>query len=688
MPPSLLPDLAVVVSCAALVAWVSARLRVPRVLGYLFAGILLGPSGPAASAVRDPGVVAGLSDAGVAVLMFVVGLRFSLAHLRAVLPVAGPAGVFEMLLTMSLGWLAAASLGWPTVGCAAAAAMLGSTSTAMAVENLTEGHRAGAAPPLADPGAALRGRLAVAPLVYGVLLLDDLLMAVVLVALSTLVAAREEGLGGLLGATVRLFGIAAGAIALGRLVLPLLARHATLFLGREALVLTSVGVAFGAAALASAAGFPIVFGAFLGGALVAESGLGPRIERAVGPVRDLLVPLFFVAVGMGVDVPRALRQWEVVAALAGAALVGKMLGGLFGGLAAGVPPRGAALLGLYLLPLGEFSFIVAGLLVSAGVPGPPWPAVAVGISLVTAVVGAVVARRAEGIAGVVEAAFPGPLRTFLQAYGVALGRLWAPRASPVPGRRGLWIWLLGHVVADAAVVVALLWLARPAADWMGVAPLGIPPRTFTWGVALLVALPFAVGLFRTVGAISVLLAETATERPGGASPGPASRALTLAFQLVLTVAVGLLLLLATAPVLPSRGVALALLAGAAFLGFLLARAMVRLHTRVRIAVRHMGDPSPAVRESARDSLAVALREAWEHDVVTAEVALPEGAPAVGRALGDLDLSDAGVTAIALRRDDRDLVPPGPALVLRRGDVLVLLGDREALARATARLLGG
>lgn len=674
MTPDLLADFALVIGAAAVAALICARLRAPRALGHLFAGMAIGPHGLPPLAVQDPDVVAGFSDIGVAVLMFAVGLEFSLGQLRAAVPVSGLVGVLELLVALAAGWLTGRALGWGPVQCASAAALLAATSTAIAVGNL---HERGWA------------RREVGPLLYGVLLVEDVLMVLVLAVLGSLAAAGGAEPGAVLAAALRLVAITAAVVVLGRRAVPALVRYVRLRAGREALVLATVGAALGAAALARAAGFPVVLGAFLGGALVAESGLARDVERQVAPVRDLLVPIFFVSVGMAIDPAALLAQAGTILPLAAAAIAAKLGGGLFAALASGTPPRTAALLALHLVPLGEFSFIVAGLLVDARVPGPSWPALALGLSLITATVGALLVRPAGRLAAEVERRMPEALRTFLQSYGIAVRRLGRRRArprAPAALRR-----VAGHVLVEAVAIVALLWLARPVARWL-VPRLGRKevqewPETAFWAGALVLALPFAIGLLRSLRALAMILAEQATGGPEAARPGPAGRALTLAFQLVLTLAVGLLLLLATAPVLPPAGTALAIGAGVAVIGALLGRAMVRLHTRVRLAVRRLALAGPPERAAAEEALAAALREAWEHEVACTEVTLPGAAPAVGRSLGDLDLPATGVAVVALRREGRPIVPPGPEVVLRPGDVLVLLGDAGQIRAAQDLLLG-
>ena len=261
----LLEALAVVLGVAAVTTVLFQRLRLPVVLGYVLAGVLVGPN-VALGFVADPEVVRTLSELGVILLMFALGLDLSLRKLVAVAPTAGLTAVVEVNLMLLLGYAAARAMGWTVVECLFAGGVVAISSTTVVAKAFDE---QGVRGPKRD-------------LVIGILLAEDV-AAVALIATLTAVATGAGTSAGDVAATVaKLVAFLVVFVAVGIAVVPRLVRAVVRLERPETTLVVSIGLCFAAALLARAAGYSTALGAFVAGVLVAESGQAHRI-RAAGP---------------------------------------------------------------------------------------------------------------------------------------------------------------------------------------------------------------------------------------------------------------------------------------------------------------------------------------------------------------------------------------------------------------------
>ena len=397
--PPLLIDLAVVLGTAAVVSALFHRLRVPPILGYVIAGLLVGPHVPVPLVANQENVQT-LSDLGVILLMYTVGLEFNARKLLR----AGPRGLLAVAIqggvVFSLALLAARAFGWGETASVFVGSALCISSTRIAAR-LIDATR---------PPAAVRES------VLSILVMQDLLAILLLTGLAT-----ATGAGGVkmaeLGATlVRLLVFAGALLALGLLLVPRFVRWVADKQGDEALLVLSVGLCFALAYTAARFGYSPALGAFLGGTLVSESGRASRVQGLVLPLRDLFSAVFFVSAGMRVD-PGPLPGL-VVPILALGLLVLVLTPFLVGAASAlgGRPFRSGFHAGLLLGQIGEFSFIILGVGVAAGVIGPEVFAAVAGVSILTLLGASLLARHGEALGERVHQGLPAPLRRRLDAH--------------------------------------------------------------------------------------------------------------------------------------------------------------------------------------------------------------------------------------------------------------------------------
>lgn len=364
-----LTDLVIVFAVAAAVVFAFGRLRLPSVVGLLVAGVVVGPYG--LSLVADLHVVEMLAEVGVVVLLFTVGLEFSLSRLLVMLPVMARIGAPQIVGTTAV---VAAATWWylGTLPQAVFAGMLVAMSSTAIVLKL-----------LADRGetATPHGRIAVA-----VLLLQDLVVVAAMLAVPLL--AKAAGIvpesppdgasslghaGGLfadpLASVAAGLATVAAVLALGRLVVPRILHEVVRLRNRELFLMTIVLACLGTAAITAQVGLSLALGAFLAGLVLSESEYGHQAFTEVLPFRDTLASLFFVSVGMLLDIRFVADHAALVAATVVAIMIGKTAVTAVPALLAGYPPRTSLLAGAALAQVGEFSFVLGSRGADAGLLG-------------------------------------------------------------------------------------------------------------------------------------------------------------------------------------------------------------------------------------------------------------------------------------------------------------------------------
>jgi CPA2 family monovalent cation:H+ antiporter-2 len=671
--------LAVVLSVAALTTVVFQRLGQPVVLGYLIAGLIVGPHVPI-PLVADPGVVHTLSELGVILLMFSLGLEFSLRKLVQVGPAAGITAIVQSSLMIWLGFLTGRLFGWTTLECLFTGALIAISSTTIIAKAFDE-QRIG-------------GRLR--EIVVGVLIVEDLIAILLMAVLTAVASGSGLAAGPLLSTVGRLAAFLAALIGAGLLVVPWLVRVIVARGTSETTLVASIGICFSIALLADAAGYSVALGAFLAGSLIAESGLEKPIERRIEPVRDVFAAVFFVSVGMQIDPGLVARHWPSVAVLSGVVIGGKVLGVSLGAFLTGAGLRTSVQAGMSLAQIGEFSFIIAALGLSLRATGDFLYPVAAAVSALTTLTTPWLIRASGPTASFLDRKLPKPLQTFGALYGSWLEELRsAPRSAGATARVRR---LLRLLVLDAALLAALVAGAATAAAPLGdlAERLGVPValvHPLVIAGALVLATPLCVGMLRVARQLGTTLAGIALPERGGARVDLASaprRAFVVALQLAVFLLAGAPLLAFTQPFLPT-------VPGAALLGLLLLlflfslwRSATDLQGHVRAGAQVIVE-ALAARVPRRNAPVAqdALRPV--HELLPGlgslvALRLDPGSPAIGKTLAELNLrGETGATVLAITRGEGALLVPVAEDRLALGDVLALAGTSEAIEAARARL---
>lgn len=341
---SLLANLAVTMGIAVLGGLLAVRLKQSIILGYLLAGIAIGPFTP--GFVGDAHAVQNLADLGVIFLMFAVGMELSPADLRRLGLVAGLGTCVQVAAITGAGYLIGMALGWGTVESIFFGAIV-SISSGTVLSKILEERGA---------LASDYGRLGLAWSVW-----QDVITIVLVLVLGSL--ANDGNGADLLPTLLLALGRAAIFLAvllpLGTRVLPWLFLRIAAYHSRELFLLSIAAVAMGTAYAAGFFGLSAALGAFVAGVAVSESDISHEVLGQLLPVRDILAALFFISVGMLFDPLFVFGHWPQVVLAATLIIAAK--GVLIGGIVAvgRYPMRTAVLTGVGLAQSGEFSFILA-----------------------------------------------------------------------------------------------------------------------------------------------------------------------------------------------------------------------------------------------------------------------------------------------------------------------------------------
>jgi CPA2 family monovalent cation:H+ antiporter-2 len=675
-------ELVIVLGTAAAITVLFQALRLPVVLGYVLAGLVIGPHVPV-PLVANAELIRVLSELGVILLMFTIGLDLRLSTIARVGLPAGVTALGEVGLVIAIGSLVAGAVGFSAGPAVFAGACLGISSTMLVAKAFEErGWKGG-----------------FTEVVFAILVFEDLI-AILLIAILTGVASGA----GLAAPDVailigKLAGLLALALVAGLLVVPRAIRWIARRGRAETLLIAALGVCIGLAALAEATGYSVALGAFVAGVLVAESGHGGAVAGLVKPFRDVFAMIFFVSVGMTIDPAMLAAEAPRIAAFSAVVLAMKPIGVALGVFLSGHGVQAAVRSGLSLAQIGELSFVIAGI---SG--DPALLAIAVGVSCVTAITSPILIGSSTRIASWVAARLPQRVATFVSFYEAWLTRLRSRE-------RGAWKRFRRPVlvlVIDAGLVTAILIAASvlgprylPALGldrWLH----GFLLDGLLAIIGVVAAAPFVVGMVRRIAVLARRLAlevipASQPELPPGAAILDLGRAPRRALAVTLALAIGLAVAVpVSAAVQPFVPGSLAVV--------LLAALAVVLAMR-----RSIADFEGHVRAGSELILELISQPQQEAPLAQVEAMLPgfggttshtlgDGAAAIGRSLAELDLrARTGATVLAIARGAagaagvagaQGLATPSPTEPLQRGDVLALAGSEDAIAAARKVLDGG
>ncbi len=671
---TLLQDLALVLCVAAVTTVLFRRLRQPVVLGYLLAGLIVGPHVPI-PLFADAAHIHRLSELGVVLVMFSVGLEFSIRKLLRVVPTAGIIGVIQISTMIWLGYLTGQAFGWTPRESIFTGAIVAVSSTMVVAKVFAEQR--------------VSSRLV--ETVFGVLVVQDL-AAVLLLAALTALSTGDRPSTALARTAGQLAAFLVAIVIIGFLVVPRAIRAVARLKSPETLLIASVGVCFALAFIAQKVGYSVALGAFLAGSLVAESGEAEQIDHLVRPLRDIFSAVFFVAAGMIVDPKVLLDHWFATLVLVTLVIVGLIVSVSFGAFLSGRDLKSSVQAGMSLAQIGEFSFIIASVGVDSKSIGSFIYPLTVAVSVVTTFTTPWLVRASGPVAVFVDRRLPTPLQTFVALYGSWLEQLRASR--PENTRKARIARLIRHLAIDALVIAVLVIgasLGRGHVVALLEAELGVPTEAGRWlvlGAALVLSVPFLFGIVRTARGLGTTIAMAALPKNEAGKLDLAAaprRALVITLQLTIVLLIGIPVLALTQPFVSARYGAAVLFAVVIVLVVAFWRSATNLHEHVQAGAQMIVEALGKQSGSAEPPTLEEVQELLPGLGPLTPVRLEAGSYAVGKTLAEINLRAlSGASVITILRGTEGLKPTGRE-ELEVGDVLALAGTHDAIRVAKVML---
>ncbi|RYZ30444.1 MAG: sodium:proton antiporter [Chitinophagaceae bacterium] len=399
--PQLITDLTLILGAAAVIIILFRWLRQPLVLGYIIAGFLVGPYFSLVPTIQEGDNIKIWAEIGVIFLLFSLGLEFSFKKLLKVGGSASITAITEVVIMVLLGYGVGILMGWNQMDSLFLGGILSISSTTIIIRAFEE--------------LGVKARH-FAVLVFGVLIVEDLVAIVLLVLLSTLAVSRQFAGNEMLFSILKLIFFLLLWFLMGIFFIPTLLRKTKKLLTDEMLLILSIAFCFFMVFLADKAGFSPALGAFIMGSMLAETTKAEKIEHLIKPVKDFFGAIFFVSVGMLID-PAILVEFALpILVICLVTIVGKILSTSIGALLSGQSLQTAVQAGFSLAQIGEFSFIIATLGLTLKVTSEFLYPIAVAVSAVTTLTTPYLIKSSDGFTRWLEKILPNNIRTWMASY--------------------------------------------------------------------------------------------------------------------------------------------------------------------------------------------------------------------------------------------------------------------------------
>ena len=438
--PQFITDLALILAIAGVTTLFFKRIQQPVVLGYIIAGFLVGPHVSLIPTVVDSEGVRVWSEIGVIFLLFSLGLEFSFKKLVQVGGSASVTAFVEIAIMFGLGFLTGTLLGWTSINSIFLGALLSISSTTIIVRAFDE--------------TGVRTKKFTS-LVFGVLIIQDLVAVLLMVLLSSFAASQQFSGYDLLTQILKLIFFLTLWFLAGIFFIPTFLKRAKNLLNDETMLVVSIALCLLMVLLAVEVGFSAALGAFIMGSILAETSKGERIESLVKPVKHLFAAVFFVSVGMMID-PSILKAYvEPILVITSIVIIGMPFATILGALLSGQSLKHSVQVGMSLSQIGEFSFIIASLGASLKVTNDFLYPIAVAVSAITTFTTPFFIKKSTYVYTLLENKLPEKWLNNLNRYSTSSQQL-----SAYSEWRGLLHGYFVNSVIHAVLIGALIFLSQ------------------------------------------------------------------------------------------------------------------------------------------------------------------------------------------------------------------------------------
>ena len=655
-------DLGIIMLTAGFTSLVCKFLKQPVVLGYIVAGLLVGPYVFGSSWVSDEESVKIWGEIGVIFLLFSLGLEFSYKKLVK-MGTTALIGCFTIVVgMMSCGFLLGRAMGWDQMNSLFLGGMLCMSSTTIVFKALDD--------------LGLRQQK-FANICFGILVVEDLFAVVLMVLLASLAVNQSFDGSEMAWEVGKLAAYLLFWFAAGLFLIPTLLRVCKQHLNDETLTIVALGLCLGMVLLAEGAGFSSALGAFVMGSILAETVEAEKIEHLLSPIKNMFGAVFFVSVGMMIDPALLLKYWLPISLITLLVICGQVIFASLGVVLSGQPLKTAMQAAFSLTQVGEFAFIIANFGTDKGVTEPFLYPVIVAVSVITTFLTPYTIRLAEPAYERVDKILPRRWKLMLDAYGHS--RSTQKEASLTQRYLGKAI-LPVVIYTIVSVFIATLYftlLSDRIATFVndGVATVFSEPHLW---IGRLVSL----GLLFTV--LSPLLYQIVNKDKRNKDAGLLwekgsmfTRGLLIvfnAFRIVLVLAI----ITSCIGKIFDATIGIVLAMGIAVFFFITRSSKIqeRSHLLEENFLTNLSAREIAMRQGKRAERKKA-QEADDdfEDIHFGEVTIPEGSSALGQSLRDLDLRNkTGVSVIRILRDTGNVNNPKATESFKPGDRVVVNGS--------------
>ena len=571
-------DLAVIMLVAGVVTVIFHYLKQPVVLGYIIAGLIIGPYTSAVPFISDEKTIRTLGELGVVFLMFGLGLEFSLRKLAKVGATAFVAATAQIIVLIWVGYEIGRFFNWTPMDSIFLGAMMAISSTTITVKALEE--------------LGLK-KEKFANLIYGILIVEDILAISLIVMLTGIATTGQlEAIDAAMtvGELILFMTI---SLAVGILLVPRLLNLVAKFQRKEMLLVTVLGLCFGFCLLVMKMEYSVALGAFLVGAMMAESRHIHTIEKLIEPVKDMFIAIFFVTIGLLLD-PTVIWKYALpITLISFAVIVGKVITCSMGTFITGHDGITSMRVGMGKAQIGEFSFIIASLGLALNVTSDFLYPIVVAVSTITTLFTPYLIKGSDPFSQWMGTRIPSPVKNVFVQYSEWMSEIRSDnqlRSDLRPFVRRISF----HVFVNTCVVIALFLSATKLFTFINeYVDTGHLPwftetyqQTAMWGMSLLLSAPFMFAIYRKLEALGLLLADVRSNS-GNYSESDRAAIHQLFAQMMPVLAIIALLLLVSAlssSILPPVGMLFILAIFMSTVIYLLRKQLVKIHAKLQIAL--------------------------------------------------------------------------------------------------------
>ena len=652
---NLVRDLAVILISAGVFAVLFKALKQPLVLGYIIAGFLVGPNFDFFPGISSQEAVSQWSEIGVIFLMFGLGLEFSFKKLLKVGSSALVTAGTKFLGTFIIGFIVGQALSWSMMESIFLAGLLSMSSTLVVLKTYDE--------------MGLKNK-PYANLVFGSLVVEDLIAILLMVLLSTMAVSNKFAGGEMLFNLVKLAFFLILWFLVGIYVIPTLLKKARRYLNDEILLIVAIGLCFLMVTLASAVGFSSALGAFVMGSILAETIESEHIMKIVSPIKDLFGAIFFVSVGMMISPAVLAQYWYIILILVVVVLITPGLFAAAGIILTGKGLENAVHSGFSLSNLGEFGFIIASVGVSLGVMRDFIYPIIISVSVITTFTAPFMMKLAD------------PAYKFLMRK---LPAKWLKHLEPVEEKTTVaehseWKKLLKsyalRIVLYGVIIFAISIVSRtvlePALTKFFPSWSEFLHNLITVIVTLAAMAPFLYGLGVSSGSIGESAGKLLREKDSNKWP------ILGLILLRALLAVGIIAaVISTHFHLAGWSLVLILVAGALFL--IVARYFVRRNSSLESRFLANLNQKEIAEARSKPVSASVQKKMGAYNVRTEIMTLSQNSEFAGRKLNDVHFRiNTGANVIKIKRGNYSVTIPRGDFVLFPGDELIVVGTQEQL----------